>query len=218
MIEWIPADLPVTVALQIIILLLPGFLALRIRDGIAETSKRESKEAWLPALLFDLPIYLLLLVVSRIPQFALTPTLTEGGFNPMTLLAVLMIASAVGVVAGLVDEKRWIRTLMIKLGISRKGWRNAWADSFRQAKKCWAIVYLKDGTRVFGWPQFYSADDKEPTIFLAAGKRGGEPVTIIPPGATYQIPIRGPGVLLVPSAGVTRLEFLEGVERPPDSG
>lgn len=208
--DLIPTDLPITTALAILMLLLPGFLALRIRDGIAETRKRSANEAWLPALLFDLPIYLILLGIAKVKTFGLTPTLSGKDFNPMTVLAALAIAVAVGVIVGVLDEKRIIRSFLVVTGISRKGWRNAWADSFRAARGCYANVRLKDGTELYGWPKFYSAGPESCMIFLARRGPQRDQVSIRQPGEkAKEFEIEGPGVLITPEAEITFVEFVD---------
>lgn len=205
---FIPADSLVADTLVIAVLLLPGFLALRIRDGIASTKPRRPSESWLPALLFDLPIYLILLAVAQVERFGLTPTLEHAGFNPWTVLAALGIAVVVGLVAGLLDEKRVVRWVMIKARISRKGWRNAWADSFRAAQGSYANVILKNGTEIYGWPKFFSAGADKNTVFIARGDKHPQPVSILQPGGR-EFEVEGPGVLITPQAEVTLVQFVD---------
>ena len=211
---FIPSDSVIADTLAIAALLLPGFLALRIRDGLASSRARKVSEAWLPALLFDLPIYLILLAVSQVERFGLTPTLESSGFNPMTLLAALLIAIVVGIIAGLLDEKRVIRTAMIWLKLSRKGWRNAWADSFLHTRGSNANIVLKDGTQLYGWARYFSSDAKDCTVFLARNEKCGEAVSIkLPTGEEFDID--GPGVLITPEAGISLVEFVDPVAADP---
>ena len=194
-------------------ILLPGYLALKIRDGLVETWRRPAKEAWLPALIFDLPIYLLLFGVSQISLFGLTPTLEAGkNFNPMTILAALCIACFVGLSAGWMENRRLIGPLLLWLGASPKGWRSTWANAFQYAEsrgENWTVVELQDGSRYYGWPKFYSAEATNATVFLAEGP-SGQPVTWIPYKGEREIPLPGPGILLPVGAKISRVYFLRG--------
>lgn len=215
-------ELPIVITVLAALILLPGFIAVSVRDAITARRRREIKEIWVPAFLFDVPIYAFLVLLGHAKGFGLTPTLPDGNFNLMTILAALLIALFVGFIVGVTEESGLAQKVLFKSRLSRKGWKTPWASAFRFAETVeetpsWVVVWLKDGTRIFGWPKFYSDDGKDATVFLAAGEVGRELVTVIHPGGTKQIPIRGPGVLIAPGAGITRLEFLEGEERQPEA-
>jgi hypothetical protein len=198
-----------------LILLLPGLLALRIRDAITETKTREFKESLLCGAMYVVVVYGILVALSFAKRLGLTPMPIGKGivFNPWTVLAVFLIACLIGLVAGIVDEKRLIQKAAIRIGLSSKGWRNSWVDAFRDSKRCWACVYLKDGTRIQGWSLYQSASSELPTVFLARGDReyGGEPVYLWPPNVEKPIPIEGPGILITPAAEISLVAFLDGL-------
>jgi len=204
----IPADSVIAESLAIAVILLPGFLALRIRDALIATKPRPVKDAWLPALLFDLPIFLILLGVAQVKAFNLTPTLVEESFNPMTILAALLIAGMIGLVAGGVEESGWLVGLASKLKITRKSWRSTWASGFREAEGRYANVVLRDGTQLYGWAKHYSATSAPGTLFLARGGPANDPVSILSPSGE-EIDVDGPGVLIAPAAGITLVEFVD---------
>ena len=62
-------------------------------------------------------------------------------------------------------------------------------------------AYLKDGTRILGWPDYYSDDPDKRELFLA------EAVVTMPDDTIYEI--AGPGILLTEKSEIERIEILE---------
>ena len=210
----IPADSLAAGTLQMAVLLLPGYLALKVRDGLVEQQRRPAADAWLPALLLDLPVFMILLLVAKIPGVGITPTLSAEGFEPVTILYALGVGILVGAVAGWIEGHRHVHKALQAVGATQKGWVSAWADGFLHAQDCgadWAIVHVKDGTRYFGRPEFVSVDGKESTIMLTRlVKKDGtiDPVSVIGTDGVERA-INGPGILLSPKAEITRVDFVD---------
>lgn len=205
----IPADSVVAETLVLVILLLPGFLALRVRDVFVKVRKRPFKETWLSALLFDLPVFLVLLGIAQHEVWGLTPTLSEGAFNPMTILAALLLAIAIGALSGAVENWRVLRNLLRCLGLSRKGWVGAWADAFlhaRDREADWAVVHTKDGSMYHGWPEIISVDGEKPSILLT--RQGDDRVSWVTPGGE-EFELDGLSIFLTPNSEITRVDFVD---------
>jgi len=199
----------------VLLLLLPGIIALKFHDAITGTGRREFKHLLVSAALYVLVVYGVVFLLSLAGPLNLTPIPLGVEFNPWTIAWVLGVAVSVGWVAGLADEHRWLLRAVKRLGASRRGWRGTWVDSFLlRGRKQWACVYLKDGTRILGWPQHFSSPEEENVLFIARGKHASEPVRIWPPDRDQSYPIDGPGVLVAPAAEVSLVAFLEGSAEP----
>lgn len=205
-------SLPGADALIAALLLLPGLLALRIRDAMTETETRDYKNTIMSALLYVVVVYGIVALLALVEPWHLTPLPTDPRFNPWTFLAMFCVAVSVGFLAGLIDNKRWVQSAALALDLSDKTWRNAWVDAFKDAERKWVCVYLKDGSRVVGWVKYHSASAEQPTLYVARGpvQSHHAPALYIPAGTDEPTPIEGPGILLPPSAGITLVAFLDG--------
>ncbi len=197
----------------VLLLLLPGILAMKLHDAFTGKTRRELKNSLVSAAMYVLVVYGVVFLLSLAKPLGLTPIPIGVEFNPWTIVCVLGVAVVVGYIAGLADERRWLLEVARHLGGSSRGWRGTWLDSFLlRGRKKWACVYLKDGTRVMGWAKHFASLEEENTLFVARGVHGNEPVLIWPIGKDSPYPIDGPGVLVAPAAEVSLVAFLEGEE------
>jgi hypothetical protein len=197
----------------VLLLLLPGILAMKLHDVLTGRTRRELKDSLVSAAMYVLVVYGIVFLVSLAEPLGLTPIPMGVDFNPWTIACVLGVATLVGWLAGLADNRRWLLEAAKRVGGSGRGWRGAWLDSLLlRGRKKWVCVYLKDGTRILGWAKHFASLEEENTLFIAAGEHGNEPVQLWLTGRDAAFPVPGPGVLLAPAAEVSLLVFLEGQE------
>jgi len=191
------------------LVLLPGVISALIRDALVETETRSVQRTFVNAAIFDVMIYVCLLVFSPL---GLTPYPSSKPFNIVTVAVAFILAVALGVVAGAASSQGIWQRILFKLGLTKKGPKNTWVDDFQQAEEAeaWAYVYLRDGRRVFGVPKYCSSNGDRTSVFLARGAEGNEPVLIYDKDGRNPIPQNGPGVLITPAAGITLIAFLDG--------
>lgn len=193
--------------------LLPGVIAVLVRDGFAETSNRGAKRLLILAAVYDVPIFLGLLCLHPL---GITAYPNGQPFNWFTLVAAIMLAIALGALTGSLWWRKTWQSILFHAGLSRKGIANTWVDSFQDAEKneAWALVHLKDGRRVFGVPRYYSSSADKPSLYLTRGALQGEPVTIYDASGKRMAEHDGPGVLIGPAAEITLVEFVAGKPVP----
>ncbi len=192
--------------------LLPGAIAILIRNrlgGIADLDR------WLfvvHAAVFDAAIFVALLFMRPL---GLTPLPIRTEFNWLTLVAAGLLALFFGLVTGIWATRGTWQKILYRLGWTKKGKRTAWVDGFQLAERegAWAYVHLKDGRRVLGAPKFYSDEGEKTTIFLVRGSKNGEPVRIYDKDGKNPVPQNGPGVLITPAAEVPLVSFLDSPEK-----
>lgn len=199
----------------LLVALLPGFLAAKVRDLITERSVSGSFSTDIVrAMVYWLPILLVLWLVSLLFMPGLEPLPTSGALSPTSLVAALIAAVLVGGLFGIVGERRFVQKALKKLRVSKKTWKSPWLDAFQDAEdsESWAVVTLGDGTRFMGWAKYVSDFGNEPTVYLSrAPKREAEtPVKIMPHGSDEWNEVPGIGVLLPPSAEIRHIDFLTG--------
>lgn len=202
--------MPTTVAaLNILIFLLPGFLIQRIVEGLSVTGKLTETTRVIDALAFSLVNYLLYSLLAYPLSLKPTPlTLTQAGELQFTGRDALgfLILFAIAVFIGLAFAKSlntgWhYRILRDKFDLTRKTGRvDLWHDVFSDFRRQWIQIYLKDGTQIIGWPDYYSDNPEKRELFLA------EAVITKPDGKINEV--AGPGILLTEKAEIERIEIL----------
>ena len=185
----------------VLLILLPGVLAMKIRDAVTGTRKREFKESLLSSAMYVMVVYGLLGALSLVKIWGRTPIPLGETFNSWTIAAVVLIACAVGAIAGIADEYQWLRKPARRLGLSHRGWRNTWADAFADASGSWVNVCLSDGREIDGWAKFYSSDGKVPMIYL-------KEASMLSADKQTCAEVKGPGVLITPNAKISLVQFL----------
>ncbi len=198
-------------SLIVLLVLFPGIAAMKIHDVITGEGKREFNLLLVSSSMYVVVVYGLLVALSKITALEITADLVSAGFAPITLAYLVGIVLLVGVLAGFGDEWRWLPRFTLWCGLSRRGWRNTWADAFRESEDQWVSVHLADGRRVTGWASVISSSDKRASIFVKSCKEGNALITM--PDGKSEIEVCGKGVLVAPGAGVTLVEFLDGVDR-----
>lgn len=200
------------IALLVGIALLPGAIAVLVRNRLGGVKELGAWLFMIDAAVFDIPIFLALLAMR---PWGLTPISAGGDFKWVTLVAAGMLAVFFGVVTGRWSAQGTWQKILFKLGWTKKGVLNAWVDAFQYAEKedAWAYVHLRDGRRLLGAPKYYSADGESTTVFLVRGPTSGEPVQIFDKNGQNPIPQTGSGVLITPAAEITLVSFLDPPEK-----
>lgn len=203
--------------------LVPGFIAAKVRDWITERSVNTTlANDAIRALLYWIPIFSILWLLSKLKFTNITAFPLNGDFKVSTFIAAMLIAVLVGLFAGVMGETRIAQRIASRLRISRKTWKTPWASAFWDAENqdsnpCWAMVWLKDGTRLMGFAKYYSDSGKDATIYLARDPKYSQNVRIMHPGMKNMTDIPGIGVLIPPSAEISHVDFLPGQAFPEDS-
>lgn len=158
-------------ALNILLLLMPGFLSGQIfysffRSGEASVSRRV-----LDALLFSFVIYLL--VSSFMPWEPLAQVVSSEGSlsylfsaNAKIIWFSFGLIVCVPVLVGFLYFNDHAHTVLRKLKITTKTSRaNTWNDAFLTQNRH-VIITLKDGRRIRGYPTMFSTDPEEGFVYL----------------------------------------------------
>jgi hypothetical protein len=198
----------------VLVALLPGFLAARVRDLITDRSETQVLASDIVrAMMYWLPILAILWAASKTFLPALEPFPIEGDLQPLTIIAALVAAVPVGAVLGIVGETRAARNAAYRLHVTRKTWKTPWMSAFLDAEEagCWAAVWLEDGTGFQGWARYTSDDDSGATIYLSRveGREDGA-VQIMHPNSVTWVDVPGIGVLLPPTAKIAHIDFSSG--------
>lgn len=200
------------VALQILLILLPGFASAYIVQLIAVRAKQSDLDKIIEALLFSFLVYVTNAAIhhgSSPVTFAHTTQGDSIDFHPGNVLWLggLSLAYALIMIVYVQwDGARFLR----RLGLTERTSRNSiWNDTFQdeQQTKDPALgtivqVELKDGRSVMGVVSYYSDTADESSVFLRNAQW-------IDADSGEVIPIEGPGILLTRNAEITSVSFLD---------
>ncbi len=198
--------MPTTIqALGVFLVLLPGFTCAYIVQQLAVRPKQTELDKVIEALLLSFVLYL---GIAPCFGFALPVGwyLIATGSYVITVawkeLATLALgAVGLGILYAANLNHDWVLTFLRKIHVTERTSRTSiWGDAFQEFGGT-VQVGLADGRMVTGWLRYYSDDVDEAAVFLEEAKwvdqNGNE------------IPVDGPGILLLPKFGIQYVMFLK---------
>ncbi|MFQ5641103.1 MAG: DUF6338 family protein [bacterium] len=159
-------------ALKIFILLMPGFVSIKISSIISKRlslyyAKQSDFRYFIDSLLFSIAIAVLyLLIRSLFPNYLMPldiplkdTNLTFGGLSVISVSTLGLLAVAVGSVVGYAVKTYWVPN---KFSMSK----NVWGDVLYTYTNSWLRVYMEDGAVIEGWCRHYSGSAEKAELFL----------------------------------------------------
>jgi hypothetical protein len=172
-------------SLRILFLLLPGFVTLLVERSMFFQLKEPMLFSTIKALVYSFLNYAI---------FSLTGIPVSSRWAAITIL---IIAAIAGVVIGMCKWKDWHMKLVRKVGLTGRTagpsiWQDVFHSKYSDSTGAYVIVFLKDGNRIYGWPEYYSDEyNNGPVLFLSkAGWLFNEA------GQDKEVEIPNPGILL----------------------
>lgn len=202
--------------INILLLLVPGFIATRIIDAITQRREQNDVGRLVEALIFSFLIYAIVnLFTDWQPIFrAVTSgevTTYKFSTDHILLMTIAIFTALVPITIGVILHYDLFMKVLRFLRITDKTWRDSlWQDVFIEQKR-FLVINLKDERRIYGWPMYYSNDPKEGFIYLY------NPAWIDEDGKYVECGTHG---ILIQMENIDSIEFIkEDSERNlPDSG
>lgn len=213
--------MPETVAaINILLFLLPGFVSQKMVEWLTAHGRSGETVMIRDALIFSLFNYLFYSMLafaghlrftwSPLPPLPAVPLIlsTEGMLamhaqQVEALAALVMISVTSGSVLAKALENGWLFMAFRKLRLTNKNSElDVWYDVFKDFRSNWLRVCYRDGSKIIGWPYYFSDDPNKRELFLAdalveqANGEYGE--------------LDGPGILIENMAEVLRIEVING--------
>ncbi len=207
-----PASL---LALQVFLILLPGFSAAYVVQALATRRTQSDFERVVEALVFSFVIYVCYVPFNsgRLPFHLIRdPTgksddTVQWEPTQLAFLAVVTILFAMAAVAYMrFDGNRVFR----KVGLTERTTRNSiWNDILeREAIDYQPVqVELGDGRNILGVLLYYSDASEDGSLYLTQASWVDSNGQLIP--------IPGPGILLTKSSGIRSISLLDPAQDPP---
>lgn len=144
MIPQVPATL-----LELLLFLLPGFIAAAIFYSLTSHSKPDAFERIVLALIFTFIVQSIMPIVQAMaPSIAPTQQEIHGNLAWLTLFAIVL-----GVIAALCINHDLPHRIFRKLNFTKENtYPSEWYSAFSQHDRSYVVLHLYDGRRVYGWP------------------------------------------------------------------
>jgi len=202
-------------ALQVLLILLPGFSAAYVVQSLATRRTQSDLERVVEALVFSFIIYVFFILLNggglpfqlqHDPTGKIDDTVRWDPAQLAWLAAVTLIFSVIAVAYIRFDGNRVFRAV----GLTERTTRNSiWNDIFeREAIDNQPVqVELGDGRNILGVLLYYSDASEEGSLYLTQASWVDEN------GQT--VPIPGPGILLTKNSGIRSVSLLDPAADSP---
>jgi len=179
---------------ELVTFILPGYVAIQLRDFLVRSKKRDNFERFATSLLISLGAY----VCAQGVVFAIH----RGGWREHTtvrlenlpfLLLVFALAAGAGYVNARLIMSIWLQQRLYRHGLDLGEHPNVWNEIWNCPNEApWVLVRMKDGAECWGKVRAYSVDpnDHERELWLnpVAQATNGEPALQEIPGLSVYIP------------------------------
>lgn len=150
--------------------LAPGFVVAWVFYALTSHNKPSQFERVVQALIFTVVIQLLVSFESAIALLIGTKWDFGAWTSTSTLAASMITALSVGVVLS-VGTHSDAHSVLRKIGISsRSSHPCEWFGIFKGYQR-FVVLHLKDGTRIYGWPQVWPSEPQSGHFFITSAHR-----------------------------------------------
>lgn len=201
--------MPTLEIIQALIVLLPGFVTTGIVRALFVGAKESEFDKVVGSLIFSFINYTIYAGVLWIWSFfagrGTTPDIME--MAPKTPLG-LIVLSSIAVVTGFAaafyqtnNGHKWFYKWKIT---NRSTRQNVWHDFFIDHAKTNIIVNLEDGRRLYGWPQAYSDNPTDASLFLT----NADWLVVDEAGEQKSVPVGNGGILITNMMKIASIEVM----------
>ena len=194
-------------ALMLLAFLLPGFICMASLDMLTPAIKRDNLHRIVTALTFSFIIYsIYALIFKEIPVFMTERTVGDEKLYRInvissSILALLLISILVSIIISVSVKYDLHMKLFRKARITDRTSRsNLWFDVFTDIKS-YIIINFEDGRRLFGWPEYFSDDPEDKSLFLCHAAWIEEDGNLID--------LDNRGILITPNEKIDTIEFIK---------
>jgi len=154
-------------AFQILLFLIPGLIASKILYMAVHTTNTKARDTIINALIFTMLIYAIYSMITGNPPISYTEIDGIFIYNYKSLLLLITLSIIIPLVFSWFIVKDWHMLLLRKLHITRNTSRSStWLDIFYENFKSDITIEFTDGSRICGYPDYYSDNPSEQFIYL----------------------------------------------------
>lgn len=167
-------------SVSILIVLLPGFVSVTVLNAIIVRKDRDNFTKLFEALAFTVAAYGSAAFVVSLLQLiggsqtsgteATVFSLIGGGSMKIVLMPAFTLGYPLFIGASITHD--WHMNFFRRIGVTNKVARDAlwykttWSEVWTEQKRRYVVANLTDGTRILGWPMYYSDTPEEGWVYL----------------------------------------------------
>jgi hypothetical protein len=193
-------------AIAVLVILLPGFLAARIKQRLTVNREQSELDKIVEALLYSFVTYLIFALTTSTFPVALQVDMigNTSRYSIEThiyqLIWLAVIALGLAIADSFAANNDYFGQLFRWMRVSRRSWRDSiWSDVFHNFGQA-VQVELADGRSVMGWLKYFSDRPEEASLFLERAAWIDSDLNVIQ--------IDGPGIFLTKESGIRSIAFL----------
>jgi len=195
-------------AIQVLLILLPGFFTARIVEGLTVRPTETELDKIIEALFYSFLIYFLCVAIIGISplvtQTAESATSAAVAIDIYELrrfvLYAFIVAGVLGLAISYSNTNDTLTRALRFLSITRRTSRTSiWSDVFHDLDE-FVVVEFTDGRRVRGWPRLFSDTPSEGSLFLERA------AWILDDGTAIEI--TGAGILITTNLPIQTVSFI----------
>ncbi|MCL2154061.1 MAG: DUF6338 family protein [Leptospirales bacterium] len=154
-------------AFQILLFLIPGLIASKILYLTVHTTDTKEQDKIINALIFTMFIYAIYAMITGNPPISYTEIDGIFIYNYKSLILLITLSIIIPLIFSWFIVKDWHMLLLRKLHITRNTSRSStWLDIFYENFKSDITIEFADGSRICGYPDYYSDNPSEQFIYL----------------------------------------------------
>ena len=189
--EWLSSN----ETIEILIFLLPGFVAVIVFYSFTSHPKPNIFEQIIQSLIFTI-------TVSTILWFFKSQIASWN--ENITLILSIAIAGLLGILAVYLINEDILHRILRKFKVTKEtSYPSEWYSAFSRLSDCYVVLHFTGGRRLYGWPSEWPSSPNEGHFFIQDGEWLLE--------ENERKPITGVVAILVPVLEVEMVEFLPQV-------
>lgn len=155
--EWVTSEI-----LQVLMLLLPGFISAWIFYSLTSYPKPSEFERVVQALIFTVLIQGLVVPTKYLLYMTGGSLVSFGPWTKdATLVTSLIIATIIGILFSAFANNDRFHTLLRALKITKEtSYESEWFGAFSETPTTYIVLHLKGERRLYGWPQEWPSDPR----------------------------------------------------------
>ncbi len=182
-------------AIEVLVFLLPGFVAVSVFYSFTSHPKPNVFEHIVQSLIFTI-------IVSTILWFFKAQI--DSWNENITLLLSIIIAGLLGIIAVYLINRDILHRMLRACRVTKEtSYPSEWYSAFSRLSDCYVVLHLNGGRRLYGWPSEWPSSPEEGHFFIQDGEWLLED--------NEREPIKGVVAILISVSEVEMVEFLPQV-------
>lgn len=178
-----------------------------VLDILTPASKRDNLQKVVTALIFSLVIYTIYAIIFKEHPVLLVEKTIDGekqysiNFTGHAIVFLLVVSMLIPLAISASIKHDWHMKFFRRFKVTDRTSRtNVWFDVFTDIKS-YIVINFEDGRRLYGWPEYFSDDPEDKSLFLCHAAWIGDDGNFIK--------LDNRGILVTPNERIDTIEFVK---------